>query len=311
MHKNSTTVISIVCPFFNEEDMVDLFMAEVSTVVNEIKKPYEIICINDGSTDNTMEKLLRAKGKYPNIRIISLSRNFGKESALTAGLDYAQGEVIIPIDADLQDPPELIKKFILQWEKGFDVVLAKRVDRSSDNVAKKITAQLFYKIHNKISDTNIPDNVGDYRLITKKVLKAIQQVPENQRFMKGIFAWVGFKTAIVEYKREARKAGKTSFHGWSLWNFALEGITSFSTVPLRVWLYIGSIISVLSFFYGSFIVLRTLILGVDLPGYASLLTTILFLGGIQLIGIGVLGEYIGRIYIESKRRPSYIVEGKY
>ena len=311
MHKDSTTVISIVCPFFNEEAMVDFFMEEVSTVVNEIKKTYEIICINDGSTDNTMKKLLQAKKKYPNICIINLSRNFGKEAALTAGLDYAQGEVIIPIDADLQDPPELIKKFILQWEKGFDVVLAKRVDRSSDNFIKRTTAQLFYKIHDKIADTKIPDNVGDYRLITKKVLNAIQQVPENQRFMKGIFAWVGFKTTVVEYNREARKAGKTSFHGWSLWNFALEGITSFSTVPLRVWLYIGCIISLLSFLYGSFIVLRTLILGVDLPGYASLLTTILFLGGVQLIGIGVLGEYIGRIYMEAKRRPSYIVEGKY
>ena len=291
--------------------MVDLFMKEISSVLNEINKPFEIICINDGSTDNTMEKLLQAKEKYPTMRIINLSRNFGKEAALTAGLDYAQGEVIIPIDADLQHPPELIKEFILQWRKGFDVVLAKRVDRSSDSIAKKMTAQLFYKLYNKISGTDIPNNVGDYRLITKKVLNAIQQLPENQRFMKGIFAWVGFKTTVVDYKPDARKAGKTSFHWWSLWNLALEGITGFSTVPLRVWLYVGVIMSLLSFFYGSFIVLRTLIMGVDLPGYASLLTIILFLGGVQLIGIGVLGEYIGRIYIEAKRRPSYIVEDEY
>lgn len=309
MHKN--IIISIVCPFFNEEDMVDLFMKEISTVLNEINKPSEIICINDGSTDNTMEKLLQAKEKYPTMHIVNLSRNFGKEAALTAGLDFAQGEVIIPIDADLQDPPELIKEFILQWKKGFDIVLAKRVDRSSDSVAKKMTAELFYKFYNKISRTKLPNNVGDYRLITKKVLNAIQQLPENQRFMKGIFAWVGFKTTVVEYKRDNRKAGKTSFHGWSLWNFALEGITSFSTVPLRLWLYVGIIMSILSFFYGSFIVLRTLIMGIDLPGYASLLTTILFIGGVQLIGIGVLGEYIGRIYIEAKRRPPYIVEGEY
>jgi len=291
--------------------MVDLFMKEVNTVLNEINESYEIICVNDASTDNTLEELFQAKEKYPNLHIINLSRNFGKEAALTAGLDYAQGEVIIPIDADLQDPPELIKEFILQWRKGFDVVLAKRIDRSSDSIAKKMTAQLFYKFYNKISHTKMPYNVGDYRLITNKVLHAIQQLPENQRFMKGIFAWVGFKTTVVEYKRDTRTAGKTSFHGWSLWNFALDGITSFSTIPLRVWLYIGIIIALLSFSYGSFIILRTLIMGIDLPGYASLLTTILFIGGVQLIGIGVLGEYIGRIYIEAKRRPPYIVEGEY
>lgn len=303
--------ISIVCPFFNEEDMVDLFMEEVTAVVKPLNMPFEIVCVNDGSTDNTLQKLLQAKKNFTNIRIINLSRNFGKEAALTAGLDFTKGEVIIPIDADLQDPPELIKLFISKWQDGFDVVLAKRTDRSSDTVVKKLTAQLFYKFHNIISHTELLENVGDYRLMTRKVLNAIQKLPENQRFMKGIFAWVGFKTTIVEYKRNSRRAGKTSFNGWRLWNFALDGITSFSTVPLRIWLYIGFLISFLAFSYGSFIVLRTLIIGVDLPGYASLLTSILFLGGIQLIGIGVLGEYIGRMYIEAKRRPPYIVEEEY
>ena len=245
------------------------------------------------------------------MKILNFSRNFGKEAALTAGLDYAKGEMIIPIDADLQDPPELIKDFISYREKGYDVVVAKRVDRSTDSIAKKITAQLFYKFHNKIAQTKIPDNVGDYRLITKKVLNAMQELRENQRFMKGIFAWVGFKTATVEYKRANRKAGKTSFNGWKLWNFALDGITSFSNIPLRIWLYIGTFISFLTFLYGSFIIVRTLIWGIDVPGYASLLTVILFLGGIQLIGIGALGEYIGRIYMESKSRPLYIVEDEY
>jgi glycosyltransferase involved in cell wall biosynthesis len=310
MQKQQIT-ISIVCPFFNEEDMVDLFMKEITAICDELNKSFEIVCVNDGSTDNTLSKLLQAKEDYPNMRIINFSRNFGKEAALTAGLDYAKGEAIIPIDADLQDPPELIKNFISHWEEGYDVVLARRVDRSSDSIAKKITAQLFYKLHNKISYTNIPDNVGDYRLITRKVLNAIQKLPENQRFMKGIFAWVGFRTTVVEYKRDNRKAGKTNFCGWKLWNFALDGITSFSTIPLRIWLYIGMLMSFLTFFYGSFIILRTLILGVDVPGYASLLTTILFLGGIQLIGIGILGEYIGRMYMESKRRPSYIIDGEY
>ena len=310
IHKENVT-ISVVCPCFNEQDMVDLFMQHIVPVLSEINRPYEIIFVNDGSTDNTMDKLLLAKQKYPEIRIINLARNFGKESSLSAGLDFAQGEVIIPIDADLQDPPELIKQFIDKWQEGYDVVLAKRIDRRTDSLFKRFTATLFYKLHSKISHTKIPENVGDYRLITRRVLKAIQQLPENQRFMKGIFAWVGFKTAVVEYKRDSRKAGKTSFHGWSLWNFAIEGITSFSTFPLRIWLYIGSFIAFLSFAYGSYIVLRTLVVGVDLPGYASLLTTILFLGGIQLIGIGVLGEYLGRTYKESKRRPSYIVEDEY
>jgi glycosyltransferase involved in cell wall biosynthesis len=308
---NQKITISIVAPFYCEEDMCDLFLKETTAVLNELNKPFEIVCVNDGSTDNTLANLLQAKKNYPNIKIINLSRNFGKEAALTAGLDYAKGEVIIPIDADLQDPPDLIKEFIAHWEEGYDVVLAKRIDRSSDSIAKRITAHLFYKVHNKISHTKIPKNVGDYRLITRKVLNAIRELPENQRFMKGIFAWVGFRTATLEYKRDKRKAGKTSFNVWKLWNLALEGITSFSTVPLQIWLYIGILVSSLSFIYGSYMILRTLFFGVDVPGYASLLTSILFLGGIQLIGFGILGEYIGRIYMESKRRPTYIVEGEY
>jgi glycosyltransferase involved in cell wall biosynthesis len=308
---NQKITISIVAPFYCEEDMCDLFLKETTAVLNELNKPFEIVCVNDGSTDNTLANLLQAKKNYPNIKIINLSRNFGKEAALTAGLDYAKGEVIIPIDADLQDPPDLIKEFIAHWEEGYDVVLAKRIDRSSDSIAKRITAHLFYKVHNKISHTKIPKNVGDYRLITRKVLNAIRELPENQRFMKGIFAWVGFRTATLEYKRDKRKAGKTSFNVWKLWNLAIEGITSFSTVPLQIWLYIGIFVSLLSFIYGSYMILRTLFFGVDVPGYASLLTSILFLGGIQLIGFGILGEYIGRIYMESKRRPTYIVEGEY
>ena len=303
--------ISIVCPFYNEEDMVNVFMKEIFTVLQSINRTFEIVCVNDGSSDNTLKKLLEEQGTRENIKIINFSRNFGKEAALTAGLDYALGDAIIPIDADLQDPPGLIKEFILKWDEGYDVVLAKRMDRSTDNFLKRVTAQLFYKVHNMISHTKIPENVGDYRLMTRKVIDAIQELPENQRFMKGIFAWVGFNSAVVEYKRDERRAGNTSFNGWKLWNFALDGITSFSTSPLRVWLYLGVFVSTISFCYGNFIILRTLVLGVDVPGYASLLTTILFLGGIQLIGIGVIGEYIGRLYLESKKRPLYIVEKEY
>lgn len=306
-----TALLSIVCPFFNEEQTVDLFMEEIHNTLNSLDLAFEIICINDGSEDKTLIKLLQAKEKYHNLRIIDLSRNFGKESALTAGLDYADGDIIVPIDADLQDPPELILCFVEKWKQGYDVVLAERDDRSSDRILKRVTAELYYKLHNKIATPKLPENVGDYRLITRKVLTAIKQLPENQRFMKGIFSWVGFKTCSVKYKRKKRVAGKTSFHGWGLWNFALEGITGFSTVPLRFWLYFGALISVASLSYGVFIIFRTLVFGVDLPGYASLLTAILLLGGIQLIGIGILGEYIGRIYLEAKQRPTYIVNKEY
>jgi len=303
--------ISIVCPVYNEEDMIHLFMDALFTVINDIDRSFEIVFVNDGSSDNSLDVLIKEKKIRKNIRIINLSRNFGKEAALTAGLDHAAGKAIIPIDADLQDPPGLIKELIARWEDGYDVVLAKRGDRSTDNFAKRNTAHLFYKIHNRVSRIKIPDNVGDYRLITRKVASAIHKLPENQRFMKGIFAWVGFKTAVVEYKRGPRKAGKTNFNSLKLVDFALDGITGFSTIPLRIWLFSGTLISMTAFFYGSYIFFRTILYGIDLPGYASLLTTILFLGGMQMIGIGVIGEYIGKMYMEAKRRPPYIIEGMY
>ena len=303
--------ISIVCPFYNEEDVVDIFMDAIIPVMTDIGRSFEIVCVNDGSSDSTLEKLISAKKSRKNIRVVDLSRNFGKEAALTAGLDYSVGKAVVPIDADLQDPPELIKEFVKKWDEGYEVVLAKRVDRSKDKLGKRVTAKFFYKLHNKISKTKIPENVGDYRLMTRKVVDAVSKLPENQRFMKGVFAWVGFKTTVVEYKREERQAGETSFNSWKLWNFAMDGITGFSTVPLRIWLYLGVFISSISFLYGSFIILRTILLGIDVPGYASLLTIMLFLGGVQLIGIGVIGEYIGRMYMESKRRPPYIVDKEY
>lgn len=303
--------ISIIAPCYNEEETIEPFLRRIEEILTQINEPYEIVFINDGSKDNTLNVLLNAKQNFKNIRIINFSRNFGKEAALTAGLDKARGETAIPIDVDLQDPPELIKELVARWREGYDVVLAKRADRTSDSFAKRVSADLFYKLNGKISNVDIPNNVGDFRLMSKRVIEALKQLPENQRFMKGLFAWVGFKTVVIEYVREKREAGQSSFNGWKLWNFALDGITSFSTLPLRIWLYIGALVSFLSFLYGSFIILKTLIFGVDLPGYASLAVIMLFLGGIQLIGIGILGEYIGRIYSESKRRPSYIIEGEY
>ncbi|MCG8471492.1 MAG: glycosyltransferase family 2 protein, partial [Desulfobacterales bacterium] len=237
--EKTVPTISIICPCYNEEAVVAFFIDRIARVLSASHFTYEIIFINDGSTDDTLSILKKLKKNRPCIRVVNLSRNFGKEAALTAGLDTARGKVMIPIDADLQDPPELILTFLEEWQKGFDVVVAKRVDRSKDSWAKKITAEMFYRFHNKIADVEIPDNVGDFRLITRRVVRAIQLLPENQRFMKGIFSWVGFRTSVVEYKRESRHAGETSFNGWKLWNFALDGITGFSTAPLRIWLYIG------------------------------------------------------------------------
>jgi len=309
--QNKSPFLSIVVPCYNEEDVIDIFLQKIFVVFEKLGKSYEIIFVNDGSRDNTLEILKEKAKERDDVRVISLSRNFGKEAALSAGLDMSKGEVVVPIDVDLQDPPELILDFVKKYEEGYDVVVGKRVDRTTDTNAKRISAELFYKMHNKISDIEIPHNVGDYRLMSRRVVEELKKLPETQRFMKGIFAWLGFKTAVVEYKRDERAAGNTSFNGWKLWNFALDGITSFSTVPLRIWLYIGMFLAFVSFIYGSWIILKTLIFGVDSPGYASMITVILFLGGIQLMGIGILGEYIGRIYLESKNRPVYIIEDEY
>ena len=303
--------LSIVVPCYNEETVIDIFLHKIFSVLAYVNRDFEIVFVNDGSRDNTLAILKEKSQEYDNVRVINLSRNFGKEAALTAGLDCSYGEVVVPIDVDLQDPPELILEFIKKYEEGYDVVVGKRVDRTTDSFAKRVSAEFFYKIHNKISDIEIPHNVGDYRLMSRRVVDTLKKLPESQRFMKGLFAWLGFNTAIVEYKRDERIAGESSFNGWKLWNFALDGITSFSTAPLRVWLYIGLVLAFISFFYGSWIILKTLIFGVDSPGYASIITVALFLGGIQLMGIGILGEYIGRIYVESKNRPIYIIENEY
>ncbi|MFT7860982.1 MAG: glycosyltransferase family 2 protein [Sulfurimonas sp.] len=311
MNERNMPFLSIVAPCYNEEDVIDIFLEKIFYILQKLDRSFEIVFVNDGSKDNTLELLKEKAKEFEEVRVINLSRNFGKEAAMTAGIDATCGEVVVPIDVDLQDPPELILDFVKKYEEGYDVVIGKRADRTTDTAAKRVSAEMFYKMHNKISEIEIPHNVGDYRLMSRRVVDELKKLPETQRFMKGIFAWLGFKTAVVEYKRDARAAGETSFNGWKLWNFALDGITSFSTAPLRVWLYVGMILAFLAFIYGSWIVLKTLIFGVDSPGYASMITVVLFLGGIQLMGIGILGEYIGRIYLESKNRPVYIVENEY
>jgi polyisoprenyl-phosphate glycosyltransferase len=310
-HTTSATV-SLVVPCHNEQDAIDTFFGRVASVLDTLKDVrFEIIAVDDGSTDDTLDKLLGYCRSDARIRVIELARNFGKEAALTAGIDAAGGDAVIPIDADLQDPPELIPQLIEQWRAGYDVVLAKRADRRSDTRFKRATARWFYRLHNRIAEFPLPENIGDYRLMSRAVVDAVKLLPERRRFMKGVFAWVGFRTAVVEYARENRSEGDSKFNAWRLWNFALEGITSFSTMPLRIWTYFGLIVSVLAFAYMAYIIGRTIVLGVDVPGYASLLATVLFLGGVQLIGIGVIGEYIGRIYHETKQRPIYIVRREY
>lgn len=264
--------------------------------------------IDDGSKDATPSVLLHYHSVHPCIRIICLSRNFGKEAALTCGLDHANGDAVIPIDVDLQDPPELILEMLAIWRQGFEVVLAQRTDRSTDTLLKRKFADWFYSFHNWVSEVKIPPNVGDFRLLDRQVVDALRSLPERRRFMKGLFQWVGFRQAILPYTRGQRVAGTGKFTGWKLWNFAIEGLTSFSTTPLRIWTYLGLFVASSSFIFGLFVILRTIVIGRDLPGYASLVTIILFLGGIQLIGLGILGEYIGRIFSETKRRPVYIVK---
>lgn len=300
--------ISIISPCFNEENLVnDFFAALNSTIINIPNYQFEIVIVNDGSTDNTFSILESLSKNNKMLKIIDLNRNFGKEIALTAGIDHATGDAAIIIDFDLQDPLSLIADFIKEWENGFEAVVGVRKDRKSDSLLKRESANIFYRTYNSFASTKIPHNAGDCRLIDRKIIDQLKQLPERQRFMKGLFSWIGARTAYVDYTRQKRTDDSSKFSSWKLWNLAIEGITSFSTLPLRVWTYIGFSISLLSFIYAVFIISRTIIFGVDLPGYSSLIVTTLFLGGIQIMGIGVIGEYLGRVYTESKQRPIYLI----
>ncbi len=298
--------ISLVVPVYNEELAIPEFIKEVKEKLSNYDK--EIVFVNDGSKDNTGILLSDLAYKDDSIVVVNFSRNFGKEPALFAGLQYSSGDVVIPIDVDLQDPIEVIPELVNKWKEGFEVVLAKRSDRSSDSFFKRKSAEWFYSLHNAISNPKIESNVGDFRLMDRKVVNNIlKHIKENNLFMKGILSWVGFKTTVVEYQRKERSVGSSKFNAWKLWNLALEGITSFSTLPLRLWTYLGFFCSGLSFFYGSFLIIKKLFFGISLPGYPSLIVSILFTGGAILMGIGVLGEYMGRIYMEVKQRPKFIV----
>lgn len=306
-HHSTAPLLSVVIPMFNESEGIAPLLARLIPVLDQVGG-WEIICINDGSTDDTLERLKQVNRHDARIKIVNLSRNFGKDIALSAGLDHAAGRVIVPLDSDLQDPPELIPDMLEKWKEGYKVVLATRRSRPGDSWLKRRLAGLFYRGMNTVSSVKIPANTGDFRLMDRQVVEAVKRMPERIRFMKGLFAWVGFSTTTLYYDRPARLAGSSRWSFWKLWKFALDGIFAFTTLPLQIWIYLGALISFLSFFYALALVTRALFFSVDIPGYTSLMVMILFLGGIQLISLGIIGEYVGRIYRESKRRPLYIIQ---
>jgi len=308
---DNNIVFSIVVPMYNESQNIDHFFGRMVPILDRLGMPYEIVCVNDGSRDITLQRLVEYHQRNPCIKVINLSRNFGKEIALTAGINHSKGAAVIPIDADLQDPPELIETLVAKWREGYDVVYATRRSRMGESWVKRSTANMFYRTLESITEIPIPRNTGDFRLLDRRVVDALTQLPERNRFMKGLFAWVGFRQTSILYDRQPRHRGTTKWNYWRLWNFAIDGITSFSSIPLKIWSYIGLILSAFSFAYASFLIIRTLIRGADVPGYASLMVAVLFLGGIQLITLGVIGEYVARIYSEVKGRPLYFIRDKY
>lgn len=305
--------LSLIVPVYNEEESIETFIGAINTRLASIRSHIDIVFINDGSSDNTRTVIENQISQDDSITLINLAKNFGKEAAMTAGLNYVEGDAAVILDVDLQDPPELILEFVRLWQTGeYDTVYGVRVDRSHDTFMKRFTAGGFYRFFNLLSSgTRLPENVGDFRLIDRSVIKAIKQLPERNRFMKGLLAWSSFRSIGVDFQRPERCAGDTKFNYWKLWNFAVDGIFSFTAWPLRVWGFIGLGISFLSFIFLMYVLISALFFGIHTPGYASTISVVLFLGGIQLISLGVIGGYISRIYVEVKQRPIYLIEGVY
>lgn len=301
--------LSVVVPAYNEQEVLAPFHERLTQVLDGLDLEAEVVYVNDGSSDATLDLMLGLRAADPRVAVVDLSRNFGKEIALTAGLDHAGGDATVIIDADLQDPPELIPELIRGWREGYDVVYAQRLSRQGESFGKRATARLFYRVMQRLGgQVTIPEDAGDYRLLSRRALDALGRLREQHRFMKGLFAWVGFRQKAVPYHRDPRYAGKSKWNYWQLWNFSLEGITSFTIAPLKVATYIGSLTALLAFAYGIYIIIDTLIYGNPVAGYPSLMVVVLFLGGLQLMTIGIVGEYLGRIFNEAKRRPLYIVQ---
>lgn len=300
-------LLSIVIPVYNEQESLPEFHRRLVASIAALRYDIEIVYVNDGSSDATLEVLESLYDRDDRLAIVDLSRHFGKETALTAGLHHAQGDAVTVIDADLQDPPEVIPQLVTEWEQGYDVVYAKRERRTGESMLKKISARGFYRFMHRLGGVSLPRDTGDFRLLSRRAVDAVNAFKEQHRFMKGLFAWIGYRQKAILYDRAARHAGKTKWNYWQLWNLALEGITSFTTAPLKFSTYIGLITAAGAFGYGAFIVVRTLVYGNPVPGYPSLVVIILFLGGMQLMAIGIVGEYIGRIFNETKNRPLYFV----
>ena len=303
--------LTIIVPVKDEQDAIGIFVTRVRTVLESLDDPassaFEILFVDDGSSDGSLAAIRLAHSADPRIRGLSLSRNFGKEAALSAGLDHARGRAVVPMDVDLQDPPEALVGMVAKWREGYDIVYGVRDNRDSDSFPKRLTADLYYRAHNWLSEDKIPEHAGDFRLLDRKVVDVIKLMPERNRFMKGLFAWAGFRSASVTYTRAARTVGTTKFRYWRLWTLAIDGITSASTVPLRIWSYLGGVVALGALGYAVYIVIRTLTTTIEVPGYASMMVAILFLGGLQLLSLGILGEYVGRILIETKHRPLYVI----
>ena len=306
--KRASHTLSVVVPMYNEEEVLSEFHRRLVSVVEHLPCSCEIVYVNDGSTDGTLSTLTGLHANDSRVAIVNLSRNFGKEIALTAGLDHAQGDAVVVIDADLQDPPELIPDLIKHWLDGFDVVYARRTHRDGEGWLKKATAHGFYRLIRGVSRVDIPEDTGDFRLLSRRAVDALLKLREQHRFMKGLFAWVGFAHKAVPYRRDARFAGESKWNYWRLWNFAIEGITSFSTAPLKIATYLGALVAFWAFIYAAWVIYKTLMFGDPIRGYPSLMVVVLFLGGVQLMALGLIGEYVGRMFDETKRRPLYLLE---
>ncbi len=300
-------VLSVVVPAYNEQEVLPEFHRRTVAALDALDVTYEIIYVNDGSRDSTMEVLRGLHAADPRAVVVSLSRNFGKEAAMTAGFEHARGQAVVIIDSDLQDPPELIGKLMEGWREGYDMVYARRRRRDGESFIKKLTAKSFYRVIRSVSRVQIPTDTGDFRLLSRRAVDALLKLREEHRFMKGLFSWIGFKQKAVEYDRDARFAGVTKWNYWKLWNYAIEGITSFTIAPLKVATYLGFFVALFSFLYAAFVIYKTIAYGESVAGYPSLMVVILFLGGVQLLFIGVLGEYVGRTFNEVKGRPLYFV----
>lgn len=300
-------LLSVIVPVLNETDVLPEFHRRLSSALNGLPLHWEVLYVNDGSTDGSLDLLRDFRETDRRVAILDLSRNFGKEAAMTAGLDHARGDAVVIIDADLQDPPEIIGDLVAKWQDGFDVVYAQRITRAGESFIKKASAHWFYRLIHRTNRVKIPTDTGDFRLLSRRAVESLRQLHETHRFMKGLFAWIGHPQTAVRYRRDARLAGKTKFSLWRLWNFAIDGFTSFTIAPLKLASYMGTVIAGLAFVYASLIVLKTVLYGDPVPGYPSLMVVILMLGGVQLITIGILGEYVGRMFNETKRRPLYLL----